>query len=188
MTKDNQVVFEKDSIYLKNDPEMFVMMEWETELMEETAKVFCSKGGNILEIGFGMGILSTFIQQQPNVKKHTIVEVHPQIHEKLLEWSKNYTNVEIIKGDWLEVADFITSQKYDGIHYDADCYNCPYFRELIVEKCINSGGIFSYFSANGKDIYNYKERLNRKLIKITTEIPKNKYHNSKECYVNWIDY
>ena len=39
-----------------------IMMDWETNLMQEHAKVATENGGDILEIGFGMGICANFIQ------------------------------------------------------------------------------------------------------------------------------
>ena len=52
-----------------------VMMSWESPIMEASAEWVCSGGGDILEIGFGMGISASFIQQQ-NISSHTIVESH----------------------------------------------------------------------------------------------------------------
>jgi protein arginine N-methyltransferase 2 len=36
-------------------------MGWEKPLMEVHAKIICSKGGDILNVGFGLGIIDTFI-------------------------------------------------------------------------------------------------------------------------------
>ena len=41
-----------------------VMHEWETDMMKRHAEIVCENGGDILEIGFGMGISSDFIQKQ----------------------------------------------------------------------------------------------------------------------------
>jgi len=46
-----------------------IMMDWETNLMQEHAKVVTENGGDILEIGFGMGICSNFIQEA-NINKN----------------------------------------------------------------------------------------------------------------------
>ena len=61
--------------------ELIIMHEWETDLMRQHAEFVCSLGGDILEIGFGMGISAGFIQKQ-GIKSHTIIELHPQIAEK----------------------------------------------------------------------------------------------------------
>ena len=43
------------------------MMSWETPMMKKHAEVVTENGGDILEIGFGMGICSNFIQEH-NIK------------------------------------------------------------------------------------------------------------------------
>ena len=49
--------FLKDKILDENEKE--IMMEWETPIMKEHAKIVTENSGDILEIGFGMGICST---------------------------------------------------------------------------------------------------------------------------------
>lgn len=39
------------------------MMGWETPLMERHAAIICAAGGDVLNVGFGMGIIDGFIQQ-----------------------------------------------------------------------------------------------------------------------------
>ncbi len=97
------------------DQELEVMMDWEKPIMERSAKFACENGGDILEIGFGMGIASDFIQSHDLVS-HTIIELHPQIAEKARLWANDKPDVEIIEGDWLEVLP--TLNKFDGIFYD----------------------------------------------------------------------
>ena len=46
------------------------MMDWEDGLMKKHADYVCSNGGDILEIGFGMGISANYIQQN-NPASHT---------------------------------------------------------------------------------------------------------------------
>ena len=68
----------------------------------------------ILEIGFGMGICSNFIQQH-QIKSHTIIEIHDEVFEKLLLWAKDKPNVTPIKGSWV---DSIPNKQYDGVMLD----------------------------------------------------------------------
>ena len=63
-----------------------IMMDWETNLMQEHAKVVTENGGDILEIGFGMGISAGYMHSH-SINSHTIIENHPQIIEK----AKDYT-------------------------------------------------------------------------------------------------
>ena len=91
-----------------------VMMDWEAPIMEKSAEFICHNKGDILEIGFGMGICADYIQAQ-GVNSHTIVEIHPQIIEKLKIWANGKSNVTIIEGDWCTVN---TLSTYDGIFVD----------------------------------------------------------------------
>ena len=97
--KDTTLTFSENKI-VESDFGMEVMMDWEAPIMEKSAEYICESKGDILEIGFGMGICSDYIQAQ-GVNSHTIVEIHPQVLEKLNEWVKDKDNVTVIEGDWL---------------------------------------------------------------------------------------
>ena len=110
--KDEILTFEDAKIVHESDIE--VMMDWESPIMEKSAEYICQSKGDILEIGFGMGICSDYIQAQ-EVNSHTIVEIHPQIIERLNTWASGKSNVTIIEGDWNSVSGLGT---YDGIFID----------------------------------------------------------------------
>ena len=96
--KDNILEF-SDTKIVEVNTGIEVMMSWEAPIMERIAEYICQSKGDILEIGFGMGICSDYIQAQ-GVNSHTIVEIHPQIIEKLKAWATGKGNVTIIEGDW----------------------------------------------------------------------------------------
>ena len=113
---DETLIFEEDKIYYTHaDQELQVMMSWEDNIMKASADYVCENGGDILEIGFGMGISANYIQAN-NINSHTIIENHPQIIEKLKAWAENKPNVIIIEGDWYSVKDSLST--YDGLFYD----------------------------------------------------------------------
>jgi len=84
-------------------------------LHKESCRVICENGGDILEVGFGFGIDSNFIQRN-NVKSHTIVEIDDFFFDKLIEWAVDKPNVKPIKGNWL--THIPKGKKYDGIYMD----------------------------------------------------------------------
>lgn len=180
MTKNKELIFTDTDIYLKDNPNIYVMMDWENDLMK--AHVDLLPEGDILEIGFGMGISSNYIQQK-GVKSHTIIELNPQILERLKKWSLDKKNVRIITGDWVEVRYKLIGREYDGIFYDADCRNINSFRKLIVDKYLKKDGVFTYFEPSGRDRYKYGDELKVKEIFIDCEIKNNIYHNDKHCKV-----
>ena len=110
--KDNILEFTDNKIINSDGQE--IMMDWESPIMEKSAEFVCHNKGDILEIGFGMGICSDYIQAQ-DVNSHTIVEIHPQIIEKLKIWADGKSNVTIVEGDWNDVDGLST---YDGIFVD----------------------------------------------------------------------
>ena len=110
--KDETLTFEDTKILNEGGAE--VMMDWETLIMEKSAEYVCHNKGDILEIGFGMGICANYIQAQ-GVNSHTIVEIHPQIFEKLQIWANGKSNVTIVEGDWSSISGLST---YDGIFID----------------------------------------------------------------------
>ena len=183
----SDLIFNIDNISLKNDPSIFVMMEWERELMRKHAEIVTKNGGDILEIGFGMGISATYIQEF-GVNSHTIVEYHPEVFKKLLDWSLDKSNVIPILGDWSIMSPVIKKRKYDGIFYDPHYFEPPLFSfKDLVEKVIKNGGVFSYFSACGADSFSYLDRLILEEITIDN-IPNNTYHNDNLCKVPYVVY
>ena len=88
--KDTTLIFKDYKIAI--DDNRSVMMDWETPIMEKSAEYICQSKGDILEIGFGMGICADFIQAE-GIKSHTIIELHPQVIEKLRVWAEDKDNV-----------------------------------------------------------------------------------------------
>jgi len=116
--KDRKLIFDDSTIYFidkDSQKKHFVMMDWEHNIMKAHADYACSNGGDILEIGFGMGISANYIQQN-NIKSHTIVECHPEVINNAFAWAENKPNVNIILGDWFDVKYHLGL--YDGLFYD----------------------------------------------------------------------
>jgi hypothetical protein len=85
------------------------------ELHKKSCSVICENGGDILEVGFGAGVDSDFIQSH-NIKSHTVVEIDDFFFDKLRQWAIDKPNVKPIKGDWL--THIPEGKKYDGIFLD----------------------------------------------------------------------
>ena len=63
-----------------------VMMDWEDDIMSASAAYVTQNGGDILEIGFGMGISAGYMHSH-SIDSHTIVENHPDIIPLALNWA-----------------------------------------------------------------------------------------------------
>jgi len=116
--RDKEVVFTGKTIYLKNNNRSIVMDSISKSLMDMYSNVVCENGGNVLDVGFGMGFSANKMSELAN--HYTCIEINPQIYEKALEWAIGKSNVTILFGDWTEVIPTLAEKgiKYDGIFMD----------------------------------------------------------------------
>jgi hypothetical protein len=94
--------FESDKITIESPDYQEVMMSWEDSLMSASAAYVTQGGGDILEIGFGMGISAGYMHSH-SIDSHTIVENHPEIIPKAVQWASNKSNVTIVSQSWYGV-------------------------------------------------------------------------------------
>ena len=177
--RDLKLKFKKDRILTENGST--IMMAWEHPVMKQHAEIVCKNGGDILEIGFGMGISAQYIQEQ-EIDSHTIIEIHPEIAEKAREWARDKENVEIIEADWYDVVDELKT--YDGIFYDAerDDHKDEFYQ--IIKSSLKAGGAYTFFNPKGDGIKNHhsiKENVRYELIDI--DPPENPYLKSNIYYL-----
>ena len=94
-----------------------VMQTWEEPLMEVLAREVSSQGGDILEVGFGMGISASKIVDH-GCSSYTVIEMHPVVAEAAREWaSVQEVPCQVIEGAWQEVVPMLETQ-YAGILFD----------------------------------------------------------------------
>lgn len=147
-----------------------VMQNWEEPIMDVLAKEVTMTEGEVLEIGFGMGISSTKILNN-GCKSLTLIEAHPQVIKHAQEWKERMKiefpqiQINIIEGFWQGQLSEIKN-KFDGILFDAaptceaerDVWFFPFFKE--VPELLKEGGVFTYYSNETKHFNeNYKEIL-----------------------------
>ena len=179
---DKTLVFESDKIYYNDSDfggDFEVMMSWEDPLMSASAAYVCENGGDILEIGFGMGISAGYIQSH-SISSHTIVENHPQIITKAQEWASSKSNVTIITGSWYDVKNSLST--YDGLFYDTFGDDDGIHFSSSISSLINSGGKATWWNNNtsNNDIFNIP---NLTWQEINVSPPTNSYFNSSVYYL-----
>ena len=139
------LTFEDTKIWYTNvdGDEVNVMMDWEAPMMSASAAYVCQGGGDILEIGFGMGMASNYIQSH-SIDSHTICEIHPQIITKAQEWASGKSNVTIVTGSWYSnIAQLST---YDGIFWDAGFTSDIQHLSSSVSSLAKSGARFTWYN------------------------------------------
>lgn len=166
----------KDGALLTKENQDGVMMEWETDLMrlgcESMYKGSYIEGEvdseiNILNIGFGMGIIDTMINEK-NPTKHYICEAHPDVLAKMRKdgWFEK-PNVVVLEGRWQEQLEKLLSEGstyFNGIYYDTFSEHYQDMLELFdyVVGLLKPHGVFSFFNGLGADrqvIYEVYKKL-----------------------------
>ncbi|MFH1225401.1 MAG: class I SAM-dependent methyltransferase [Candidatus Diapherotrites archaeon] len=99
-----------------------VMDTWIRSYMKTLASIATKNGGNILEVGYGMGLAARAIRENPKVKNHTIIEVHPGISahaEKMFKKEIAEGKVNVITGFWEDAIGRFPKGSFDGILFDS---------------------------------------------------------------------
>lgn len=155
-----------------------VMQSWESPLMERMAKIVTENCGDVLEIGFGMGISASYIQKY-GCKSHTIIECNEDVINKADKWKKNYNNkITIVNGKWQDVIHDLGL--FDGILFDTYPLNEDEFNQYMLEDItfashffktasshLKDSGIFTYYS---NEINSLSRRHQRELFKYFNDI------------------
>jgi amino acid adenylation domain-containing protein len=154
-----------------------VMQDWESPLMEEMARTVTAGGGDILEIGFGMGISATFIQEhgsRSGLRSYTVVECNEAVIAQFERWRARYPgrDIRLIRGRWQEVAARLGV--YDGVFFDTYHNDEKEFVDHILDEvtfaehffptaaaCLRPGGIFTYYS---NEIDSFSRRHQRRIL------------------------
>jgi SAM-dependent methyltransferase len=160
------------SIVNTNSPNVVIMDSAETPLMEKFAQIVTQNGGDILEVGFGLGISAEFIYRN-NINSYTCIEIHPEIYQNALKWAQDKKNVKIILGDWIDIIPKL-DVKFDGIFMDTFEYlNYNKFEEY----CLNIANIDCVLS-----IFDYKTQPNKSLYFIEFKMDKIDYLKNKTIF------
>jgi len=159
-----RLVYHEDGQSLLDNDQDAVMMQWESPLMKAHADVLMEPASQqhqvqrkrVLNVGFGMGIIDTFLQQK-NPAHHIIIEAHPDVYQKMKRdgWDQK-PNVRICFGKWQDVLPQLISE---GCVVDAaffDTYGEHYldledFHQQMVQILAKPHGVYSFFNGLAPD-------------------------------------
>ncbi|CAI5996999.1 unnamed protein product [Closterium sp. NIES-65] len=110
------------------------------------------QGGDILNIGFGMGIIDTAIaarigQSEGGIRSHTIVEAHPDVIARMKgEGWHEKEGVRVVEGRWQDVLPQLG--QYDGIFFDTYGEYYDDLREFHshLPRLLKPSGLYSLFN------------------------------------------
>ncbi len=168
--KDSPAYYQDDKLIIGNTE---VMYEWERPLMEAMARAVTESHGDVLEIGFGMGISATYIQEF-RVKSHTIIEYNDEVFEACKQWREKYPerDIRLIHGKWQDAIEKL-NRKFDGIFYDIIPTSDEEETKNLIENVaadadpffpwaseyLKDGGIFTYYTQELDSLSRRHQRL-----------------------------
>lgn len=128
-----------------------VMMGWESGIMKHQATTIAKNRGDILNVGFGLGLIDNYIQSF-NPKTHTIIESNKDVQKKMIDdgWLEK-PNVTLIFKSWQDVLNDLP--KFDGVFYDCWLDDQKPFDENI-KNILKPGGIYSFFNNPNNGVIN----------------------------------
>jgi guanidinoacetate N-methyltransferase len=135
-----------------------IMEDWQIPVVQAMARAVTESHGDILEVGFGRGVSSGFIQEF-GARSHTIIECNDSIVERFHRWKENFPgrDIRLIHGLWQDVVDQL--EMYDGILFHTYPLNEQEYLENVVQSVtfaahffptaaghLRPGGAFSYLT------------------------------------------
>jgi guanidinoacetate N-methyltransferase len=93
------------------------MRDWEHPLMRMLAENAAAGGGDLLEVGFGMGVSATYVQNS-GVRSHTIIEIDKQVRDEFETWRRRWPerDIRLELGAWQDIIGGLG--QYDAVLYD----------------------------------------------------------------------
>ena len=144
-------IYDKHTLHILDHP---VMEDWEKPYMERLADIATENGGDVLEVGYGMGISARAIQSHP-IKSHSIIECNLGVAAKCLEEFPDAIasgKIKVLNGFWQKITPILGSETFDGILFDTypltdkeiHSNHFPFFVEA--HRLLKPGGVLTYYS------------------------------------------
>ena len=176
-----------------------VMSTYQLPYMRRLAEIVTRKGGNILNVGYGLGLIDEEIEKyrkERGVGEHFIVELNEHVAETARQKNPHYT---VRNCDWVDVIDEFYEGQFSGIVYDGYPLNCdqqyrdgiPFIEMAMRKKLLKKGGMFTFYAdaAEGvsDDFRAYLEDLGLSILdieKVTIKPPKRKrQHRNHDHFI-----
>lgn len=176
-----------------------VMQDWEAPLMKAMAAIATESRGDVLEVGFGMGISASYIQAG-HPRSHTIIECNQDVMNAFVGWSGTYPDrdIRLVQGRWQDVVDQL--DQFDSVFFDTYPVSEAEFEEAVINsinfaeafipaaaKLLRPGGVFTYYT---NEIDSFSRRHQRFLFKhfssFTLSIVES-LRPPEDCHYWWAD-
>ncbi|MBC8094814.1 MAG: amino acid adenylation domain-containing protein [Akkermansiaceae bacterium] len=152
--------------------EQEILEDWHLPLMKSMARAVTEKHGDVLEIGFGRGLASSFLQAC-EVRSHTIIECNDSVISRFYEpWRAPlaHRDIRLVRGKWQDVIESLG--EFDGIFFQTYPLNEQEFTDYlsrsvvfaehffpIAARHLKPGGAFTYLTHEIDSLSRRHQRL-----------------------------
>ncbi len=136
-----------------------IMEDWQIPVMQAMAKIAGETQGDVLEIGFGRGVTSEFLQEL-SPSSHTIVECNDSVVARFEKWKQQYPDrdIRMLHGMWQDLlVDDVGP--FDSIFFHTYPLNESEYVEQVVQsetfaehffptaaRLLRDGGVLTYLT------------------------------------------
>ena len=177
-----------------------IMEGWQIPIMRAMAQAVCVSHGAILEIGFGRGVGSDFIQQE-GVTSHTIIECNDSIVQRFETWRAAFADrdIRIVHGMWQDTIGDLG--QFDGIFFHTYPLNESEFVDQVAHSStfaehffdtaathLKPGGCFSYLTNESDSLSRAHQRaILRRFSSFSLSVVKDLDIPEDTCDAMWGD-
>lgn len=148
-----------------------VMQTWQEPLMEALAGAVAGAHGDVLEIGFGLGLAAGHIQRR-GVRSHVIIEANDSVADAARVWARAQPErvIRVIHARWEDAVDELGV--FDGILFDTyPMSEAEFLRHVVGDVTfaaqffasaaahLRPGGVFTYYSNEIDSLSRRHQRL-----------------------------
>lgn len=132
-----------------------VMADWEQPYMQRLAGIAASRGGTVLEVGYGMGISAAALHACA-IESHVVIECHPDVIARCVATHRTAIadgSMHLMTGYWQDVTPMLAADSIDGILFDTypvadeEWVGTQMFFFDEAYRLLKPGGVLTYFSS-----------------------------------------
>lgn len=151
--------------------EQEIMEDWQVPIMRAMARIATAAGGDVLEIGYGRGVASEFIQKG-SPRSHTVVECNDAIVTAFHGWRSSHpeADIRLIHRRWQDATDQLGM--YDAVFFHTYPLNEEEFVDYVsgsvtfaehffetASTHLRDGGVFTYLTNEANSLSRQHQRL-----------------------------
>jgi guanidinoacetate N-methyltransferase len=176
-----------------------VMQDWERPLMRALAAQVAGPDRDVLELGFGMGISATYLQELA-VRSHTVIEANDEVVDRFERWRAGYPghDIRLVRGHWQDVLGGLG--EFDGVLFDTYPASEDEFVETVLDDVtfaahffphaaahLRPGGVFAYYTNEIDSVGRGHQRLLLEHFRsFTVELVRG-LRPPEDCHYWWAD-